>query len=86
VITNSTSLVCASNHRLFSEFFGGGDMKYVVPPVGILGGHVPLIPPAIAAPGCLALMHLFSVTPANCHKSKLLKTRFFALLFVTDSI
>jgi len=25
-------------------------MKHVVLPVGILGGHVPLIPPAIAAP------------------------------------
>jgi len=38
----------------FSVNFCWGDMKYVVPPVGILGGHVPLIPPpAIAAPARL---------------------------------
>ena len=34
-------------YALTGEFWG--DMNHVVPPVGILGGHFPLIPSAIAA-------------------------------------
>jgi len=41
-------------------------MKYVVPPVGILGGHVPLIPPAIAAAVCgCALLLIIILRPRD---------------------
>ena len=58
---NCRSVVCASNHILISDFYGGWGKEACCPPVRIFRGQLPTLVPQMVAPACLlCLAYWFS--------------------------